>query len=135
MSTSLVCPRCGYANPENASFCADCAGVLKSAYQADFPPGQYLRSSDIQDQGGPIVCFSCKIPMERTRDVPFRISGYAGARRLVIGEVGELAERLLSVDFYICPKCMSIQLYANQKTKNALPQPLPRESITSSQES
>jgi len=32
-----------------------------------------------------------------------------------------LAEYLMLVDLYICPKCGSIRLYANQKTKQALP--------------
>jgi len=68
-----------------------------------------------------VQCSSCKIPMEQTRDVPFRIGGYVGARRFAMGDVAELAEHLMLVDLYICPKCGSIRLYANQKTKQALP--------------
>jgi len=121
MSTSLVCPHCGYANPEGASFCADCAGVLSPADHAEVSPGEYVRPPDTQEAGGPVQCSSCKIPMEQTRDVPFRIGGYVGARRFAMGDVAELAEHLMLVDLYICPKCGSIRLYANQKTKQALP--------------
>jgi len=64
--------------------------------------------------------------MEQTRDVPFRIGGYAGVRRLVIGQVADVAEHLLSVDVYVCPKCGYLQLYANQRTKQDLPRALPR---------
>jgi len=126
MSTSLVCPHCGFANPEGASFCADCSGVLKPDDHAEVPTGQYVRPPDAREAGGLVQCSSCKIPMEQTRDVPFRIGGYVGARRFVIGEVAELAERLLSVDLYMCPKCGSIRLYANQRTKQDLPRALPR---------
>ena len=120
MSTSLVCPLCGYTNPEGASFCADCAGVLKPADRAEVAPGQYVRPQDVREAHDPTLCSSCKIPMERTGNVPFRIGGYAGVRRLIIGDVADVAEHLLSVDLYLCPKCWSIQLYANQETKQAL---------------
>ena len=125
MSASLVCPHCGYANPEGASFCADCAGVLRPADKAEASPGQYVRP-DMRDADGPVKCSSCNIPMERTTDVPFRIGGYAGVRRLIIGDVADVAEHLLSVDLYICSKCGNIQLYANQRTKKDLPRDLPR---------
>jgi predicted RNA-binding Zn-ribbon protein involved in translation (DUF1610 family) len=126
MSASLVCPHCGYANPEGAGFCADCAGVLKPTDLAEMPPGQYVRPADARKASDPLQCSSCKIPMEQTRDVPFRIGGYAGVRRLIIGQVADVAEHLLSVDLYICPKCGNIQLYANQTTKQDLPRALPR---------
>src|SRR6267143_1833424 len=121
MTTSLVCPHCGFANPEGASFCADCSGVLKPDDHAEVPTGQYVRPPDAREAGGLVQCSSCKIPMEQTRDVPFRIGGYFGARRLIIGDVADVAEHLLPIDLYLCPKCGSIQLYANQKTKQALP--------------
>lgn len=121
MSMSLVCPNCGYANPEGASFCADCASVLKHADQAEVPPGQYVRPPDTREGGGPVQCASCKIPMDQTRDVPFRIGGYVGLRRFAIGDPAELAEHLLSVDLYICPRCGAIRMYANPKTKQSLP--------------
>jgi predicted RNA-binding Zn-ribbon protein involved in translation (DUF1610 family) len=126
MSTSLVCPHCGYANPEGASFCADCAGVLKPADPVEVQPGQYVRRPDTREAGSLVQCSSCNIPMEQTRDVPFRIGGYVGARRFAMGDVAELAEHLLSVDLYLCPKCGSIRMYANPRTRQGLPRAPPR---------
>src|SRR2546426_4422554 len=100
MSTSLVCPHCGYANPEGASFCADCAGVLSPADHAEVSPGEYVRPPDTQEAGGPVQCSSCKIPMEQTRDVPFRIGGSGGRRKLALGDVGGLAEHPMLLERY-----------------------------------
>src|SRR2546428_13195060 len=110
MSTSLVCPHCGYANPEGASFCADCAGVLSPADHAEVSPGEYVRPPDTQEAGGPVQCSSCKIPMEQTRDVPFRIGGYVCARRFVIGGVAEIGVQLMLAELFTFSKCGSIRL-------------------------
>jgi hypothetical protein len=64
--------------------------------------------------------------VKQTRDVPFWIGGYVGTRRFAmfaIRGVAELAEHLWAVDLYICPKCESIRLFANQRTKKALLRP------------
>ncbi|HEV2120715.1 MAG TPA: zinc ribbon domain-containing protein [Candidatus Bathyarchaeia archaeon] len=39
MSAALVCPRCGFANPIGATFCARCAERLTPAMQARATPG------------------------------------------------------------------------------------------------
>lgn len=65
-------------------------------------------------------CDSCGAEMYLAQKVSFRVGGTPGEWKLLFGELAELGEKMLPLNFYVCPKCGRINLFADEKTKQFL---------------
>ncbi len=76
------------------------------------------KTQAIEIRNDPAVwCSSCNVEMSQTR-TKFKIEGLEESRQKATGEnSGKLAEEVLPVIIYLCPKCGKIDLKADEKNK------------------
>lgn len=62
-------------------------------------------------------CSNCGRDAQFVYTAEFRIGGTSGGIKLLIGEWGELGERMIPMYVFVCPNCGKVELYATEELR------------------
>ncbi len=55
-------------------------------------------------------CLGCGTPLNPIGTAPFRVGGTPGGDKLLLGELAELGEDLVTFEVLACPRCRRVEL-------------------------
>jgi hypothetical protein len=62
-------------------------------------------------------CTFCGQNAQYVYTAEFRVGGTSGGIKLLIGEWGELGEKMIPMFVFVCPNCGKVELYATEELK------------------
>ena len=111
----VPCPKCGSDLGDPAPLaCANCGYIFATQTPVPDADESAAGAPPVGGTGPPSAeraCSNCRTALTPIGDLSFRVGGYQGGSEFLLGQWGQLAEKLQPFSLYHCPSCGKIELW------------------------